>query len=211
MVDTWYNEKIGNKVVEALKKNNFDAIYFADKEEAVEYALGFVKEGMQVAFGGSMTLKELGLPKRVEEKGAYTLNHNAPGLSAEEKTDIRRQQLLSDVFFSSTNALTLDGYLVNVDGVGNRVAAMSFGPKKVVVITGINKITRDIESALDRVKLIAAPKNTKRLEKPNPCGKTGICMDCQGETRICNIYTVMKKKPTASDITVIIVGEILGY
>ena len=105
----------------------------------------------------------------------------------------------------------MDGYLVNVDGVGNRVAAMSFGPKKVVVITGINKITRDIESALDRVKLIAAPKNTKRLEKPNPCGKTGICMDCQGETRICNIYTVMKKKPTASDITVIIVGEILGY
>ena len=85
MVDTWHNEKIGTKVVEALKKNNFDAIYFADKEEAVEYALGFVKEGMQVAFGGSMTLKELGLPKRVEEKGAYTLNHNAPGLSAEEK------------------------------------------------------------------------------------------------------------------------------
>lgn len=211
MVDTWHDEALGKIAVEALKKNNFDAIYFSNKEEATEYALRFIEEGMQVAFGGSITLKELGLSKMVKGKGAIVLNHNAPGLTADEKTAIRRQQLISDVFLSSTNALTLDGYLVNVDGVGNRVAAMSFGPKKVIIITGINKITRDVDSAFDRIKLIAAPKNTKRLERPNPCGQTGICMDCQSKTRICNIYSVMKKKPTATDITVIVVGENLGY
>jgi len=210
-VNQWHNETLGQKVVEALRKNNFDAVYFDNKEDAVEHVLKFISPGMKVGMGGSMTLKELDILSKIEAKGAQILNHNLPGLTEEEKLKIRRQQLVSDVFLTSTNALTLDGYLVNVDGTGNRVSAMTFGPKKVLVLTGVNKIVKDTHAALQRIQLIASPKNNKRLGYPNPCVKTGTCMDCQGKTRICNIYSILKRKPSKTDITVVVIGENLGY
>lgn len=202
---------MGKRVVEALRKNNFDAVYFSRKEDAVPYILNFIHAGDKVGFGGSMTVAEMGLPEKVKEKGACLLDHNAPGLSPEERLAIRRQQLLSDVFICSTNALTLDGCLVNVDGTGNRVAAMTFGPKKVIIVAGINKICKDIHSALARIQMIASPKNNKRLGLANPCTTLGSCADCQGKTRICNIYSILKRKPSNTDITVVVIGENLGY
>ncbi|MTI80381.1 MAG: lactate utilization protein [Firmicutes bacterium] len=207
----WHNDALGNKVVEALKKNEFDAVYFSNREQAVEHVLSYISGGNKVGIGGSMTLNELQLPKKAADKGAEVLNHNLPDLSAEEKNEIRRQQLICDVFLSSTNALTLDGHLVNIDGVGNRVAAMTFGPKKVVVVVGINKVSKNVHAALDRIKLIASPKNNKRLGLANPCATTGVCSDCQSKSRTCRAYSIMKKKPLASDITVVVVGESLGY
>ncbi|ATW28692.1 lactate utilization protein [Candidatus Formimonas warabiya] len=210
-IDQWHHDRLGEKVVQALRKNEFDAVYFPHRQEAIEQVLTYISPGDAVGIGGSATLNELGIPEKAAALGAKILNHNLPGLSPEAKMDIRRRQLLSDVFLCSTNAVTLEGYLVNVDGVGNRVGAMTFGPKKVVIVAGINKVCTDEKAAFERISMIASPKNNKRLETSNPCLTTGVCCDCQGKTRICRIYAVMKKRPMVSDITVVLVGENLGY
>jgi len=208
---SWHAETVGQKVVNALEKNGFKAVFFKDKEEAAQYVLGFIDDKTKVGIGGSITLNELELPQRAGEKGALVLNHNLSHLTPEEKLEIRRQQLLCDVFLCSANGITLDGYLVNIDGTGNRVGAMTFGPKKVIIIAGINKISKDVDTALKRIETVTAPQNNKRLNLPNPCTATGVCMDCKGTTRICNIYSVIKRKPTVTDVEVVIVGEPLGF
>lgn len=210
-INAWHNKTLGNKVVEALKKNYFDAVYLETSKEARDYILQYVRKGDKVGFGGSHTISKLGVQKKIKEIGGEILDHNAEGLSPDEKQNIRRAQLLSDVFLCSSNAVTLDGELVNIDGTGNRVAAMTFGPKKVIVVVGVNKICMDEEAAFKRIEMEAAPKNTKRLNLGTPCCETGLCMDCRNEKRICRIYSVMKRKPSATDITVVVVGENLGY
>ncbi|MDR2588575.1 MAG: lactate utilization protein [Spirochaetales bacterium] len=207
----WHHEALAKRTVEALKKNHFDAVYFQGAREAAEFVMGFVKEGASVGFGGSMTITDMGMQEKVKAKGGVVLDHNAPGLSDEERAVIRRKQLLCDVFLTGTNAVTIDGCLLNVDGAGNRVAAMTFGPGKVIVVAGTNKIRKNLDEALERVRHYAAPLNNKRLAKTNPCTVTGTCMDCQADTRICNIYTTMKRKPSVTDMTVVLVGEALGY
>ncbi|MGI6685489.1 MAG: lactate utilization protein [Bacillota bacterium] len=210
-IKNWHRDVLGEKVAQALKKNEFDAMYFSTRKEAIAQVLKYIASGTIVGVGGSVTIGELGILEKAEALGAKVLNHNKRGLSPEEKNEIRRQQLLSDVFLCSSNAITLDGYLVNVDGTGNRVAAMTFGPKKIVIVAGTNKICLDEKAAFERIQMIASPINNKRLNIPNPCVVSGVCCNCQGKTRICRIYSVLKKKPTLSDITVILVGEDLGY
>lgn len=211
-VHQWHRDTVGQRAVQALIKNQFDAVYFATKGEAEEHILQFINSGAKVGFGGSMTLAEdLGLVEKVKAKGAITLVHGDPQLSAAEKLEVMRQQQICDVFLASTNAVTLDGCLVNIDGVGNRVAAITFGPKKVVIVVGVNKICQDVEAAHHRLQSTAAPKNNKRLQYENPCTVTGSCANCQSPTRICRIYSVIKRKPMLTDITVVIIGEELGY
>lgn len=210
-VQNWHSEALGQKAVTALQKNGFKAVYFPEQEAAAQYVLSFIDQDMKVGIGGSMTLNELGLPEKATDKGANVLNHNLPGQTPEEKLELRRQQLLSDVFLTSSNGITLEGHLVNIDGVGNRIAAMTFGPKKVIIVAGINKISKDVETALKRIELECSPKNNKRLNQPNPCVSSGVCMDCKGSTRICNIYTVTKRKPSATDVEIVLIGETLGY
>lgn len=207
----WHNETLAARVVEALTKNHFEASYVKTKEEAVAKVLGQIACDASVGIGGSHTLNQLELPRLLEERGNTVLNHNKPGLTPETILDIRHKQLACDVFLSSTNALTLDGKLVNVDGAGNRVAAMIFGPKKTIILAGVNKIVRDTAEAEKRIQLYAAPINNKRLDRPNPCVKTGQCMDCQGPTRICNVTTILNKKPGAANIEIILIGEDLGF
>lgn len=211
-VHQWHKDTVGQRVVQELKKNQFDAVYFSTKEQAAEHVLSFIAPGVEVGFGGSMTLTEgLDLVEKARDKGAKLLVHGDPKLSAEEKMEVMRKQQVCDVFLSSSNAVTLEGYLVNIDGNGNRVAAMTFGPKKVIIVVGVNKVTKDLEAAYHRLEIIAAPKNNKRLNLSNPCTKLGSCADCRGASRICRIYSVMKKKPSLTDITVVVVGEDLGY
>ncbi|WRO22918.1 lactate utilization protein [Metallumcola ferriviriculae] len=210
-VQKWHNEQLAEITVGALKKNGFDAEYFTNSKDAVDSVLSLITSGMTIGFGGSATVKGLNVAEKAAELGAVILDHNVPELSAEEKLEVRRKQLTSDIFLCSSNALTLDGYLVNVDGTGNRVAAMSFGPKKVIVLAGVNKICKDTEAGFARIELSAAPKNTNRLNLKTPCATTGVCADCNSEKRICRIYSVLKKKPSAADFKVIIVGETLGY
>lgn len=186
-------------------------MYVKTKEEALEKITGMISSEATVGIAGSWTLQELNIPDSLEARGNTLFNHNRPGLTPEESLELRRKQLTCDVFLTSTNALTLDGQLINVDGSGNRVAAMIFGPKEVVVVVGINKLVKDVAEGQQRIKLYAAPLNNKRLARPNPCITTGECMDCQGASRICNVTTILHKKPLSIEMTVIIVGENLGF
>jgi hypothetical protein len=157
-----------------------------------------------------MTLvRDMEMLPKIRSSGATLIEHvyGEPEVMAEA----RRQQLLSDVFLCSVNAVTMDGWLVSVDGAGNRTGAMTFGPRKVIVVAGANKLCPDLDAAWQRLEQVACPLNMKRLELPNPCTKTGYCMDCHTDTRGCRIYTVLKRRPMLTDITVVIVGENLGY
>jgi len=208
---TWHGEVIANKTVAALINNNFKAFYCKTRQDACVQILNLVPGGARIGVGGSQTIMELNILEPLKSQGHTILNHNQPGLTNEQKTEIRLQQLTCDFFLTGTNAVTLDGKLVNTDGAGNRVAAMIFGPKKVIVAAGINKIVKDAAAAEQRIKSIAAPLNNKRLATANPCVETGECMDCQGSGRICNVTSIISKKPVLTDITVLIIGEELGF
>jgi hypothetical protein len=210
-VREWHDEAIAGRVVAALKRNGFEAVYFPRREEAAKFVLGFVGPGMSVGFGGSETIRELGIAEQARAQGAEILDHGRPDLSPEARQDVRRRELVCDLFLSSANAITLDGCLVNVDGNGNRVAALAFGPKKVIVVAGVNKICSDVDAAFERIRIYASPMNNKRLGLANPCTATGICMDCDAGSRICRIYSVLRKRPLSADFTVALVGESLGY
>ncbi len=210
-VDAWRDETVGNAAVKALKKNGFDAVYVADIQEAAEKVLSYVAKDQTVGFGGSMTVKALRIAEKAKDLGAVILDHNAPGLEAEEKMRILRGQLTCDLFVSGSNAVTLDGEIVNIDGTGNRVAALSFGPLKTVVVVGTNKIVRNLEEAWQRIESYAAPMNNKRLSTANPCVKSGKCEDCSSETRICRSYQVLRRRPSRTDFTVVVVGSYLGF
>ena len=207
----WHHDLVGERVAEALRRNDFDAVYCKSAAEAAEEVLRLVPENGTVGLGGSWTVKELGVVEKLKARGNIILDHGAPGLENEERVRIRRAQLTADAFLTGSNAVTMDGRLVNTDGSGNRVAAMIFGPGKVIVVAGVNKIVRDIQEAEGRIRKTAAPINNRRLNLPNPCVKTGECMDCQGPTRICNVTTILHKRPKLTEMHVILVGEELGF
>lgn len=200
-----------SKTVEALQKNRFSASYYATAQEALDELLSVIPTDATVGIGGSWTLIQLEVAEKLEARGNTVYCHHKPGLSPEEILDIRRKQLTCDVFLTSSNAITEDGRLVNTDATGNRVAAMIFGPKKVIVLAGVNKIVGTLDEAQERIRTTAAPLNNKRLNRPNPCVKTGYCVDCQGPTRLCNVTTVIHKRPPMSDIHVWMIGEEIGY
>jgi len=210
-IETWHAETLCKATCDALKKNGFNALYVATGAEALSYIESLAKSGETVGIGGSTTIRELGTIERLEAKGAKVLDHSREGISPEEKMDVMRAQLTSDLFLSSSNAVTLKGEIFNIDGVGNRVAALTFGPKKTVVVAGYNKIVRNLDEARARCESLASPMNCRRLNVPTPCAKTGTCMDCSAERRICRIYSVLERRPSRSDFTVILVGERLGY
>lgn len=199
------------KTIEALRQNRFNAVYYQTSQAAIEELLASIPVEATVGIGGSWTLIQLNVAEKLEARGNTVYYHHKLGLTPEEVLDIRRKQLTCDVFLTSSNAITQDGRLVNTDATGNRVAAMTFGPKKVIVLAGVNKIAASVEAAEERIRMMAAPQNNKRLNRPNPCVQTGYCVDCQGPTRLCNVTAVLHKKPPASDIHVWLIGESLGY
>lgn len=209
LVDWAYEQKC-KKAVGALEKNGFTAVYCQTKEEAFDYIIKEAEGANTVGFGQSVSLKSMKIAEKLEEIGKEVLIHIKPGLSMDEVFAIARRQLTSDLFLSSTNALTLSGYLVNIDATGNRVSSMIFGPKKVIVLAGRNKIVEDTEEAIKRIKRQAAPPNAKRLDYNVPCAKTGFCHDCDSPARICRITTVIERKPRLSNIHVLVVNEDLG-
>lgn len=200
-----------SRTMENLVKNNMAAYYVGSKEEVVDLLRNLIKEGEQVAVGGSMTLYETGVIEHLRSGRYDFLDRYAEDLSNDQIIEVFRKSFFANVYLTSTNAITENGELYNVDGNGNRVAAMIFGPDSVIVIAGINKIVKNVDEAVERVKRIAAPANAIRLNKNTPCAKTGYCMDCKVEDRVCRSYTVLSKQKDKDRIKVILVGESLGY
>jgi hypothetical protein len=207
----WQYEVLGNKVVENLNKRNYNALYAATKEEAKQKILDIIEKGSSIGLGGSHTLNQLGVIESLRKQEYNLLDRYDPNLSAHEVNELLRQSLLSDYYLTSTNALTLDGQMVNIDGRGNRVAAMIFGPKRVIVVVGANKITNTLEEAMDRTRNIASPRNSKRLDRKTPCTFTGKCEDCGSSERICRQIIVTHSQMIPGRVTVIVVGETLGF
>ncbi|MEW6489978.1 MAG: lactate utilization protein [Thermodesulfobacteriota bacterium] len=194
----------------ALEDNGFRVWVCPDREGAVAKVVEEVGEARTVGFGGSVTLVELGLPQRLAKAGRECLIHGAPGLTPEERLVTMRRQLTCDVFLTGANAVTLDGKLVNIDATGNRVGAMTFGPGKVVVVAGANKLAADVHEAVRRVKAWAAPPNARRLSFKTPCAETGVCSDCRSPDRICRVVHIQERRPRLTDTAVVLVGESLG-
>lgn len=199
------------KTAEALEKNNFTVYTAENKSEAVEILKALINDGDTIGLGGSATLNELGVVELLRDSKYKLFDRYAPGLTPNETSEILRQSLLSDVFITSTNAVTENGELYNVDGRANRVAAMLFGPLSVVVIAGYNKIVKDIEAADKRVREYAAPMNCVRLSRETPCTKLGSCADCRSEGRICADRVIMSRQMIKGRVKVILVKEELGY
>lgn len=199
------------RTMDALSANKMKPYYAETVAAACEIVRELIKGDKLITSGGSMTLKECGVTDMLNNEfgGAY-LDRSA-GKNADEVGDIMRKAFVSDTFLASTNALTEKGELYNVDGNGNRVSAMIFGPKQVIIVAGVNKIVKDLEEAKKRVEQIAAPKNTVRLEKNTPCAKTGVCGHCHSEDRICCSYVTLAQQRVPDRIKVIIVNEKLGY
>jgi len=207
----WHQEQRCQKAVESLGQNGFTAVYCSNAGEASDYVIRHSADADTVGFGGSRTIVDLGVQEVFEEQGKEILNHGAPGLEPAQKMEIMRRQLTCDLFLTSSNAVTLSGWLVNIDGNGNRVAALTFGPRRVTVVAGRNKLVDgDLAAAIYRVKNMAAPTNAKRLNCNTPCAKTGFCANCSSPERICRITHIMDRKPRPADIHVLIVNEDMG-
>lgn len=206
----WYSELQIERTVTALQKNNFKALFVPTAPDALREVFAMIPEGATVGVGGSLTLGQVGFFAEAKNHPITLLNPAVPGISPEEGTRIRREILLADYFLSSSNAVTEDGTLYNIDATGNRVGAMMFGPKNVILVCGWNKVVKDVTGAQKRVQEWVAPMNARRLGVKTPCAITGQCEDCSSPQRICNIYTVLAKKPSRTDITVLLVGEVLG-
>jgi L-lactate utilization protein LutB len=199
------------KAVANLKKNGFEAVLCKSGEEVFHYIVNEAEGAKSVGFGGSMSIADLKLSEKLRTMGKEILDHGVPGLTPEEKLAINRRQLTCDLFLTGSNAVTLSGRLVNIDGNGNRAASMFFGPLKVIVVVGRNKLVDGtVEEAIHRVKTDAAPPNSKRLNLATPCATTGFCADCDSPQRICRVTTIIEKKPRNTDIRVLVVNEDMG-
>ena len=211
MDQKWLWEKQGGKCAKALKDHGFDAHFVQTLDQARELILNMVSGYETFGFGGSHTTRSLGLKETLQAKGKTLFDHWEGNLSGEENRKVRLQQGRADCFFCSANAVSATGEIVNVDGVGNRTAAMTFGPKKVVIVAGMNKVRPDLHSALERIREVAGPMRAKSLNLETPCAKTGVCTDCNAPQRICEITTILHRKPWMTDISVVLVNESLGY
>ncbi len=202
--------KIVENTIKNLEKNNMSCVYLENKELVLPYLDKLIVDNALVSVGGSQTLSELGIIDYLRNRDVSFLDRYQEGLSAEELKGVFRQSFFSDIYLTSSNAITEDGYLYNVDGRGNRVAAMLYGPDKVIVIAGINKIVKNVEEAITRVEKVAAPMNAKRLNKKTPCVITGVCTHCVSKENICREYTLIKN-PSPNRITVLLVNGCLGF
>lgn len=205
----WFENLRVERTMKALQKNNFDARFARNAPDALQEIFRMIPEGTTVGVGGSMTLTQIGFFDEAAKRPIRLL-HPSPQPSFQDFLQMRRDIFLADIFLSSSNAVTEDGKLYNIDGTGNRVGSMTFGPKKVILVCGVNKIVRDLDEAAKKVQRETAPMNARRLGLKTPCAETGVCADCSSPQRICNTYVVTAKKPTSTDVTVLLVGEPLG-
>lgn len=205
-----YYENIANTIIQNLSKRQMEGYYCKDKKTALEKSLELMPKGSSIAWGGSMTLLETGLMDAIQN-GDYKIINRDLATNLDEQRKVYGEICTSDYFLMSTNAITLDGQLINIDGRGNRLAFLCYGPQNVIILTGMNKIVSDVESGFKRARDIAAPPNTVRLNRKTPCSVTGKCEDCYSPDCICGQFLVTRRSAVPDRIKVILIGEELGY
>lgn len=208
--DKWLGEKLGERCVKNLNKNGFDAHFASAADDARALVMDLLTPYGSFGFGGSSTTRSLGLPETLRGMGKAVFDHWAPPENMTD-LDVRLKQGRCDCFLCSANAVSATGEIVNVDGVGNRNNAMTFGCPKVVIIAGMNKVTSTLDSALARIREVAAPMRAMSLGMETPCTETGRCSDCNAPQRICRITTILHRKPMMTDVSVVLINEPLGF
>ncbi|MBR3910471.1 MAG: lactate utilization protein [Anaerotignum sp.] len=203
-------ELLGATLVKNLERRHFEAYYCPTATEAIDKALSLMPEGSSVSWGGSMTIRDMGLTKAVKERNYNVIDRDTAANPAEMR-EMHRQGLLTDFYLTSTNAISEDGVLVNIDGTGNRVAAICFGPNNVIVLTSLSKVAQDVDAAIKRVRGYVAPVNSMRFMGKTPCAVDGTCHNCTSPECICNQVLVTRVCRPAGRIKVILIGEELGF
>ncbi len=211
-IATEYSARRARMIIERLKERNMRGYFFTHIADARRKCLELIPDNAVVSQGGSMTLDETGIRQALIQSKRFRFSDPyASGLTPDERFERRRKGLLADVFVCSTNAITFDGILVNRDGIGNRVCAMAFGPPKVIVVAGLNKVVADIPAAVRRIDTIAAPMNCIRLNRKTPCYHNLECSECTTNDRICSVTTIIERQWVADRLHVILIGKNLGY
>lgn len=206
------SELICRKAAANLAKRGFEAVYCETAADAADFIIRATAAATTIGIGGSQSVVDLDIFDKLAANGGKLLIHSDPELSAEEKKATMKGQQICDVFIAGVNGLSTEGDIVNIDGVGNRVAATIYGPENIILVAGRNKIVDGgVAEALERAKKCAAPPNSIRLSKNTPCAKTGICANCDSPDRICKVTVIMERKPTRSDIAVLVVNENMGF
>lgn len=205
-----YYERVAKTLIKSMERRQMEAYYCSDCASAVKKALELMPKGSSIAWGGSETLEESGL-KDALDPNLYNIIDRDTAKTKEEQRELYGKIVGCDFFLMSTNAMTLDGELVNIDGRGNRVAFLCFGPENVIVLAGLNKLTPDLDAAIKRVQNVASPPNTIRLNRNTPCSATGRCGDCFGSESICSSIVITRRSHIPNRIKVILVGEELGF
>ena len=205
-----YYKKRGEILVKNLKSRHFDAWYCDTKEEALQKALEIIPEGCTVGWGGAASAQQIGLMQALNDGNYNTIDRDRLPTPA-EKEQAAKDCLSADFFLTGANALSLDGQMVNIDGNGNRVAAIIYGPKNVLVIAGMNKVMDDLDAAIHRARTVAAPINKQRFDPNTPCAVTGVCADCKADGCICNHIVVTRHTRIPGRTKFILVGEDLGF
>ena len=203
-------QNLANTIINNMAKKNMEGYYCATSAEAVDKALSLMPEGASVTWGGSMTLTECGLMDALKTAN-YELIDRDTAKTPEDSRLMYAKQVMADYYLMSSNAITIDGELVNIDGRANRVSCLCWGPQNVIIIAGMNKVCSDVESAVQRVRNFAAPPNCVRLNRNTPCTQTGKCGDCYSPDCICSQVLITRRSSTPNRIKVILVGEELGY
>ena len=206
----WVMDGKIERTLTALKRNGFKTIFVQNRRDALESLLKLIPSKARVGVGGSITVRELGTIEALVARGNTVAQHwLAPTPQESEKK--MKEEMSSEIYVTSVNAVTEDGKIVNTDDTGNRIAAMIFGPPQVILVAGVNKIVKDVNEGFQRVRNVAAPMNSKRLKLKTPCAITGLCTDCESPERICRVSAIIERRPRKTDITMILVGEDLGF
>ena len=205
------NALLGEKLVKNLKRRNIEAHYCPTAQEAVAKVMELIADDSSVTWGGSMTVRDMGIPQALKDRGTLKVLDRDVVESPEEKQQMYLRAFTADVYLSSANAISEDGVIVNIDGNGNRVAAITWGPKKVIFIIGLNKVAQDVKAAISRARSIASPINAQRFDISTPCQVDGVCHNCNSPESICSYIHLLRNSRTAGRHVVVLVGENLGY
>ncbi len=204
------NGRLAGRMIKSLKRRNMEAFYCATAAEAVRKVSELIADGSSVTWGGSMTIRDMGIPQMLKARGTLEVLDRDDVADRGEVTTIYERAFTADVFLSSVNAISEDGVIVNIDGNGNRVAAITWGPKKVIFVVGMNKVTQTVEAALQRARSTAAPVNAARFDIQTPCQVDGVCHNCNSPECICNYVHFLRNSPHGRH-TVVLVGDEFGY